>query len=53
MFGFHVQHRASYLSFTLCVGTSSLCVLWESPWLPAAAGHRSPETHEGLFNNDS
>lgn len=36
----------SYLSFTWCVGTSSLCVLWESPWQPAAVDHRSPETDD-------
>ncbi len=32
----------SYLSFTCCVGMSSLCVLQESPWQPVAVDHHFP-----------
>ena len=32
----------SYLSFTWCVGKSSLCVLRESPLQPVAVDPRSP-----------
>lgn len=41
---------ASYLSFTWCVGTSSLCVLWESPWQPVAVDHHFPEKDDWLRN---
>lgn len=43
----------SYLSFTWCVGTNGLCVLWEFPQQPVAVDHRSPEkkkTNDKGFN---
>lgn len=46
-----------YLSFTCCVGMSSLCVLQEYPWQPVAVDHRSPENEReresGLFKEHS